>query len=291
MSTVFVIDGNWYLHRCFFTVKTNYDFSQKLCLSFLSLACKDALAVKASHLLIAFDGPHVFRYKKDPLYKANRSEHSSVNSMGISSSEIYKYLPDLFCLLTELGICYCQPEIFEADDVACSAAYKYSKVIVGTKDKDSFQYLSDKVSLYDSSFKKGGKPFPRFITYKDVEKLKGISISKMVKYQTLVGDKIDNIPSILSPIKTKNLLNKYGSIKNILKECPDQKVISSLKTNIPRLLLNKELVTLRKDVPLPELSSLKLEKKILDVSLKSRLPKSYFDYLDFIYPNTPSLFG
>lgn len=63
------------------------------------------------------------------------------------------------------------------------------------------------------------------------------------------------------------------------------------KTNIPRLLLNKELVTLRKDVPLPELSSLKLEKKILDVFLKSRLPKSYFDYLDFIYPNTPSLFG
>lgn len=61
-------------------------------------------------------------------------------------------------MLTELGICYCQPEIFEADDVACSAAYKYSKVIVGTKDKDSFQYLSDKVSLYDSSFKKGVNP-------------------------------------------------------------------------------------------------------------------------------------
>lgn len=261
---------------------------------FLSMICKDALAVRATHLLVAFDGANVFRYSKDPNYKATRNHNNNdcerfKNSLGISVSEIYNYLPDIISLLTELGISYCQPDTFEADDVGCSAASLWKNVIIGTKDKDSYQFLREDVSLYDSSYKKDGKPYPRYITKEIAEKSKNIPVDRMVLYQTLIGDKIDNIPSVLSPAKARNLINKYHTYKNIIKNCDDSTRIH-LKANTARMMLNKELVTLRKDVPLPDLNTLKVGRKNLDNCLKKYLPKSYFDYVDFVCPRTNRLF-
>lgn len=293
---IFVVDGNWYLHRCFFTLKTSSpNYGEKLALMFLGLVCKDAVAVKATHLLVGFDGPNVFRYKIFPQYKATRKTHESSESftdVQVQAKDVYQFLPDILALLTELKIPFLQPKTFEADDIGCSAAYKYqqyARIIVGTKDKDSYQFLSDNVCLYDSSFKKNGKPFPRYITSDLAEKIKGVPIKSMIAYQCLLGDSIDNIPSIYTASKAKKLLNTYGSIKNALNQGDEQTKVF-LKQSLAKILLNQKLVTLCKTVPLPELNTLVVPRAQLDIQLRNKLPKTYFNYIDMVNPKSHSLF-
>lgn len=296
-STIFVVDGNFYLHRAYAVTRAVHrDFSDALYAMFTGMICKDAMAIQAKRLLICFDGPAVFRYKIYPYYKANRHEnHAPVDNTipgRESAKEIYTYLDGLKALLTELQIPWIQKNEYEADDCCCSASYKYKKdyrVIVGTKDKDSYQYLDaeNDVQLYDSSFKVKGEQKPRYIDASFAEKQKGVSIAQMRAYQSLIGDAIDNIPEILSSKQTKKLLLEFGSIKEALKDHEYKKLLLPRLEDIKR---NAKLVTLAKDVELPEASQLLVKRLNLDEKLKKNLPKSYFNYIEYACPKSRSLF-
>lgn len=295
-STIFVIDGNWYLHRSYAVTRAVHrDFGDALYSMFLGMLCKDAAAVQAKKLLICFDGPACFRFKIYPLYKANRREqHTAVDNTipgRETAKEIYTYLDGLKALLTELKLPWISYNEYEADDCCCSASYKYKndyRVIVGTKDKDSYQYLDENVELYDSSFKVKGEPHPRYIDAKLAEELKGIKISQMRAYQSLIGDNIDNIPEILSSRQTKKLLKDYGSVKEAIKQNKEYKEL--LLPRLEDIKRNAKLVTLVKDVKLPEVNELAVKRVNLDEELKRNLPKSYFNYIEFACPKSRSLF-
>ena len=291
-TKLFVVDGNWYLHRCYFTINPKYrEVKDALVYSFISLICKDAGKVGADHLLVAFDGAEVFRYKLYPAYKANRSEQKEGSNIREGFKEVYYYLPFVLQTLSQLEFVWIQPRKFEADDVLCSAASFYKdadQIICGTKDKDAFQYLNERVCLYDSSFKVKGEIRPRFITDKDVPKLKGVEANQMVSYQCLVGDSIDNIPQILHPAKAKKLIKTYGKVTSALQSDEYKEV---LLPNLEKLKLNAKLVTLRKDVELPDFEILKLKRKELDDELRQFLPKTYFGLLDQVAPRTKGLFA
>lgn len=289
MST-FVVDGNWYLHRCYYTINPKYRTpEQSLIYAFIAMVCKDALATKSSHLLVAFDGPEVFRYKIYPKYKANRSNNKEGPSVREGFKDVYSYLPPLLSALTELGIPWIQPRKFEADDVLCSSAKNYSDVgivYIGAKDKDGYQYLTPKVTMYDSSNKVKGESKPLYIRHCDVLKLKGVKAEQMASYQCLIGDAIDNIPKILSPLKAKKLLGKYGSISKALKS----EEYKELNSSLDMLKLNAKLVTLSSDVELPSWVSLITPRKEMDDEYRKTLPKSYFAYVDFVHPKAKGLF-
>lgn len=289
MST-FVVDGNWYLHRCYYTINPKYRTpEQALNYAFISMICKDALATQSSHLLVAFDGPEVFRYKLYPKYKANRSDNKTGPSVREGFKDVYSYLPPLLSALTELGIPWIQPRKFEADDALCSAAKQYSEsgiVYIGAKDKDGYQYLTPNVSMYDSSNKVKGESKPLYIRYSDVPKLKGVKANQMASYQCLIGDAIDNIPKILTPVKARKLLEKYGSISKALKS----EEYKDLNSSLDILKLNAKLVTLRTDVMIPDWVSTIIPRKAIDDEYKKALPKSYFAYIDFVHPKAKGLF-
>lgn len=292
-TKLFVADGNWYLHRCYFTINPKHrEVKDALVYSFISLICKDAATLGCNHMLVAFDGPEIFRYKLYPQYKANRSENTEGASIREGFKEVYYYLPYVLQTLSEVGITWIQPRVFEADDVLCSSASYYSSstdhVYCGTKDKDAYQYLNEHTSLYDSSFKVKGEPRPREVTYKDVPRLKGVEASQMAAYQCLIGDAIDNIPQVIHPSKAKKLIKAYGTIKSAL---ASQEYREELLPCVEKLKLNAKLVTLRKDVELPELLTLRIQRKELDDDLRRFLPKSYFILLDQASPRTRGLFA
>lgn len=287
---VYVADGNWILHRAYYSINPKQrSVDQALLYQFLHILFKDALSVRASHFLLAFDGPRVFRYKLYPPYKANRSKNENENELREGFKDIYSYLPFIQSILTELSIPWIQPDIFEADDVLCSVVKKYATdkcfVYCGTQDKDSYQYLNDYCALYDSSHKVQGKIKPLIIDTKKAEQIKGIPCSQMASYQCLIGDSIDNIPSIMKPKQAKELLAKYGSIKHAIKSG------YNLTTSLHDLRRNAKLVTLRSDVPIPNLSELVVNKKELDNELKRSLPSAYFNYIEFVHPKARSLFS
>ena len=290
MNSVFVIDGNFYLHRVYYTINPSVrTVEQALCYAFVALICKDALFCKADKVLVAFDGPEVFRYKLYPKYKANRSDNKSEGVMREGFSDIYSYLPCLLSHLADIGLPFIQPRKYEADDVLCSAAVQYSKycdVYCGTKDKDAYQYLKGNIALIDSSAKyKNGDHYIKVIHASDIQGIKGVPANRMLQYQTLIGDKIDNIPSILSPAKAKQLLSNYKSINDALNG-----EYSDLKKRAADLKLNYKLVKMVDDVALPDLQSLKIRRQDLDNETRKSLPSYYFDLVEFSNPRSLSLF-
>lgn len=290
MNTLYVADGNWILHRAFYTINPKHrDPLSALLYMFCHLLMQDALRLRASHFLLAFDGPKVFRYKLYPQYKANRSKNTTESETREGFKDIYEYLNPICAIFTELGIPWIQPDIFEADDVLCSAVKKFASadcfVYCGTQDKDSYQYLNQYCALYDSSHKVNGQAQPLIIDCAKAEQIKKVKCSQMAAYQCLIGDAIDNIPRILTPTEARKLLSTYGSIKDAIAQGYD------LTTKLCDLKRNAKLVTLRSDVQLPELSELVMPKKELDNELKRSLPSAYFNYVEFLHPKARSLFS
>lgn len=288
-DAVFVQDGNHLLHRCYFTVKPKVrSVESAITYSFLSILFRDALAVRANHILVAFDGAEVFRYKIFPSYKANRSDHGGQQAVREGFKDVYEYLPFLLSTLTELGIAWVQPRTFEADDVMASAAFSYQsfgKVFCGTRDKDSYQFVNERCFLYDSTNKVHGKPKPLVIDAGYVQRKKGVPPSRMRALQTLLGDKIDNIPQILTPSKALRAVRTHATLSEAIKN--DE----FLQKHTLDLKRNAQLVTLRTDVPMPPYETLKPQKTELPNERKENLPKSYFAFLEFAYPKSKGLFG
>jgi 5'-3' exonuclease len=296
-----VYDANWYIHRAFCTLRTSRPVEQALPYHFLAMVMKDALAVKASHILLAFDGPDVFRYKVYPDYKSGRREKRGAPvdaenaEPGEQKADVYQYLPHIYALLHKLGIVFYQPKTYEADDVLCSVAKAYGeqhKVICATADKDAYQYLTPNVRLYDSSAKgKDGKSKPRYIDVVYAERKKGVRVGQMVDYQTLIGDPGDSVPPIkgIGPAKAKKILEQYGTLKNWHKQCrEDREFITAQVDNIRR---NRKLVKLVETVlPPNDLEEWKLQKNDKVYQNDKFLSRSFHEFINFLYPKSKGLF-
>ncbi len=281
---IFVVDGNWYLHRCWFTLRTSRPIEDVLPHNFVSLIMKDACAVKATHVLVAFDGPSVFRYSIYPDYKANRSRGSGETEDGDEAGkDIYEYLPHVRQYLEKCGLTWVQPKLHEADDVLASAAHQYGKiaimVICGSRDKDGYQSLASNVSAYDST-----QDPPVYITVASAEKSKGVKVSQMVMLQTLIGDKIDNIPTLKTLGEARKIINKWGTLKAWYKGA-EEKDKAWIRANQVALDLNKKLVEMVTDLALPEINELRIPKRDI-----KDMPRSWYAYQSWLYPKTRGLF-
>ncbi len=296
MAKIMVFDGNWYLWRAGYTFKSERSLEEALPTAFLNMVLKDAVQVGATHLLIAFDGPKVFRYDIYPQYKQTRRDSKELRKEEDEDfKDVYVCIPHIRKLCEELGIAFVQHKKYEADDYWASAAVQYvkqdHKVIGGCQDKDGYQVLSKNAKMYDASF----KPEPRWIDVKKAEKIKGVPISKMIMYQTLLGDKIDDVPQILSPAKAKKVCVDYDSISDWFKKA-DVETKKWLRSKQAQLVINKELVTLKTDLALPDVDSLKPGKKRLEeVTLskynKDALTKWWYAHQDLCWPKAKGLFG
>ena len=286
MNKIFCADGNFYLHRCWSTLKTSRPIEDVLPPNFCGLVMKDACLVKATHILVAFDGPSIFRYDLYDNYKGDRREAKiQKDDEAEGKKDIYQYLSAVRAYLTKGGITWVQKKKYEADDVLASCLLQYGNisdtlVIAGTGDKDIYQALHGKHKVYNS----GPKEKPIIIDSAKAEKLKGVPISGMIMYQTLLGDKIDSIPQILPPAKARKAVLEWKTFKNwYTKGTKEDK--RWLNANQVKLTLNRKLVELVTDLSLPEVHELKVPKLELP-----QMPKAWQAYQELTYPKRKSLF-
>ena len=284
----YIVDGNWILHRILYTIKTSPEnMGKKLSSAFLALVMKDALAVRATHVLVAFDGPEVFRYKVYKGYKESRAEKQKDPERDhLSTINKYEHLGLIQALLTQAGVLWVQPQKHEADDVLASVADQYSSelnIVLGSSDKDDYQVLSESVTMYDSAF----KPEPRYITQESAELRKGCLVSQMIDYQTLLGDLGDSIPGFpgFGPKKIENLLKTYGSIKAWYAKGSKEDKQWLIKNQVA-LKRNRTLVSLVRDLPLPTVAEMIIKK----VPVKETYPQTWHDYYNFIHSKRRKLF-
>ena len=258
MNTAVFVDGNWLLHRAYHTIgKRSSIPTKRVPIQIVSWVYASLVRWNARHCIVAFDGNSVFRYKMYPEYKATRKAGSKEHS------DVYDSLDPTILLLRRLGIRVEHVPEFEADDVIVSASDRWSNYFGGnsiilSKDKDVLGYVGDRIRVYTPGTNNTAEVV---WDTKKVVREKGCTPSQWVDVQTLAGDSIDDIPCLMSLSKAKALVKQYGSLKSYcLGEGSEW-----FKENKSKVVLNRRLVTLRKDaIAIEEAEDLVVPKPSVD---------------------------
>ena len=246
-SHTFVPDGTYYLHRAFNVALQKRDpqhWRKNVLNMFLSMIGNDARDLKATHVLVTFDGPETFRTKIFKGYKGTRTkkDHTEIELRGGGGSYVVEGTPGELMkparkLLKACGLTSTQKGDLESDDLQAGAAVSLpGRVTLGTRDKDLAACVNDRVFQWWPTEKKLFGP-------KEVFKKYGIHPHQMRDYLCLLGDKVDNIPGTpgVGEITAVKWLAEFGSIQNALK---DPKVGAFLRKHSDQLVLARKLVTL-----------------------------------------------
>ena len=197
-----------------------------------------------THLAVIFDHKgKTFRSKIYPEYKENRPPPPE------------DLIPQ-FDLIREATKAFGLPCIelqgFEADDIIATYAREAKdlggKVTIVSSDKDLMQLADERVSLYDAM--KNQRIDSEIVFQKF-----GVMPKDVIDVQALAGDSVDNIPGAPGiGVKTAaQLITEYGNLDNLLDNAhritqPKRREV--LLQNKSEILVSRELVTLKPDVPL-----------------------------------------
>ena len=177
---------------------------------------------------ITFDNGHSeFRDKLNPNYKGHRKNISiDYESLQLQKAEIMK-------ILRYLRINYIfdknKSSNYEGDDFLSYLVLKKfnkDKVTIVSSDKDFNQLISSSVKIFNPRKE-------QYVREDNCRDLFGYSPEETVDYLSLVGDKSDDIEGYpgMGPKKTRNFLDKYGSIKNYLNDHDDEKMKAVYEKN------------------------------------------------------------
>lgn len=246
------IDGNSILNRAFYGIRgltNSKGFPTNAIFGFYNILDKMLKEIEPEYVVAAFDlKAPTFRHKKYDKYKATR--HKMPDDLAMQLPEVKK-------MLSLLGICICEKEGFEADDILGTVSnlckHKNIQCYIATGDRDSLQLIKNGVSVRLSTNKEA--------IYYDEQKILeeyGVSPKELLEVKALMGDASDNIPGVkgIGPKTAFSLISKYHSIDNIFNN------ISGLETTnrVKNLLsaddalelcrLSKELGEIYTNVPI-----------------------------------------
>jgi DNA polymerase-1 len=147
---------------------------------------------------------------------------------------------------------------YEADDIiatlACRARDAGGRVTIVSGDKDLMQLVGDGIDVLRPGLQ--GKPDER-VGPEGVAAYFGVPPERVVDVQSLAGDSVDNVPGAPGiGLKTAAaLINEYGDLDTLLARAGEIKQDKRRQTLIDfadQIRLSRRLVTLDRDVPVPE---------------------------------------
>ncbi len=277
----YIIDGYGYIYRAFFALpkmNNSKGFPTNALYGFTNMIRKLLNEEKPDYIAVALDGPErTFRHDSYEAYKIDRPD---------MPDDLSQQLPLISEICHALGLPILQVPGFEADDLIAtlmerSKAERYVGVIV-TSDKDLFQLVDDENLILTLD------PMKDYFVYDEraVEEKWGVKPDKIVEVLSIMGDSIDNIPGVkgIGPKGALELIAKFGTIENLLanidkieKKTHREKITEFRKD----LELSRQLIQLRKDVPIPvKISDLKAVKPAPDEARKLFLDLEFYSILN-----------
>ncbi|WP_162196920.1 DNA polymerase I [Mycobacterium lepromatosis] len=273
-----LLDGNSLAFRAFYALptenfKTRGGLTTNAVYGFTAMLINLLREEAPTHIAAAFDvSRKTFRSECYPEYKANRP---SIPDEFHGQIDITKEI------LGALGITVCAEAGFEADDLIATLATQAEnegyRVLVVTGDRDALQLVSDDVTvLYP---RKGVSELTRFTPEAVLEKY-GLMPEQYPDFAALRGDPSDNLPGIpgVGEKTAAKWIVEYGSLQGLVDNVDSVrgKVGDALRAHLARVVRNRELTQLVKDVPLVQnLDMLRLQPWDRDQI------HQLFDYLEF----------
>jgi DNA polymerase-1 len=165
-------------------------------------------------------------------------------------------------------------EGFEADDVigtlAQRAAQRGLQVVIVSGDKDFYQLVGPGIALLNPG--RGGPAGveEQWVDATNASERLGVPPERVVDFLALVGDSSDNVPGVkgVGEKTALELLAAYGDLDTILAraaDVPGKRAREALLAHTDLARLSRELVTIRRDVPV-ELDLEKLRVQPPDVT-------------------------
>ncbi|MFT4198957.1 MAG: DNA polymerase I [Pseudoxanthomonas sp.] len=246
MSRLVLIDGSSYLYRAFHALPplSNAAGEPTGALFGVVNMLRATLKEQPDYVAFVVDAPgRTFRDELYPEYKANRSA---------MPDELRAQVEPMCAIVHALGIDILRVQGVEADDVigtlAVQAAAEGIATTISTGDKDFAQLVRPGIELVNTM---SGSRMDSDAAV--IEKF-GVPPARIVDLLTLMGDAIDNVPGVekCGPKTAAKWLAEYGSLDGVIAGAAaiKGKVGDNLRAALERLPLNRELVTIRTDVPL-----------------------------------------
>lgn len=223
VSTLLLIDGHSFAYRAYYAFdpdnfSTSTGQTTNAVYGFLSMLVTALSNEAPDHVAVAFDlGRQTFRLEEYPEYKAGRSS---------TPEDFHGQVELIKDLLVALNIPVVTKEGFEADDVLATLAAQATRsgvqTLIATGDKDSFQLVSDTVTvLYP---KRGVTDLTRYTPHAVTDRY-GVSPENYRALAALVGEKADNLPGVpgVGDKTAAKWLGTYGSFDAVLAHAGDIK--------------------------------------------------------------------
>lgn len=251
-----LIDSNSVLHRAYHALPPLATKKGKpvgavygFCLVFFKVIKE----LQPDFIAACFDFPApTFRHKKFKEYKAKRPPAPADFPPQISATKE---------ILKAFNVPFFEKRGFEADDLIATISFLATKdpqleAIILSGDLDTLQLVNSRVKVY--LLKRGVK---ETIIYdeKTLKEKYGFSPVLFSDFKALRGDPSDNIPGIpgIGEKTAVKLIKEFGSLEELykrIKEDKSQKINEKFKKMLleseKKVFLSKNLILLKKDVPL-----------------------------------------
>ena len=194
-----------------------------------------------------------FRSAQYPEYKATREK------LGAELQQDFDRSLERVCqILDAFHIPVIAINGYEADDVVATLAERAVadglQAVIVSGDKDFYQLIGAGIALLNPG--RGGQAAveEQWVDQSNASERLGVPPERVVDYLALVGDSSDNIPGVkgIGDKTAVQLLETYGDLDAILAkaaEIPGKRPREALLAQADNARLSRELVTLRRDVP------------------------------------------
>ncbi|WP_422508269.1 DNA polymerase I [Stenotrophomonas sp. GZD-301] len=246
MSRLVLIDGSSYLYRAFHALPplTNAHGEPTGALFGVVNMLRATLKERPEYVAFVVDAPgKTFRDDLYADYKANRPP---------MPDDLRPQIEPMCRIVEALGLSILRIPGVEADDVIGTLALQGHRdglqVTISTGDKDFAQLVRPGIELVNTM------TGSRMDSDAAVMEKFGVRADQIVDLLALMGDAVDNVPGVdkCGPKTAAKWLAEYQHLDGVMAAAATMKgkIGENLRAALERLPLNRELVTIRTDVPL-----------------------------------------
>ncbi|HEU5465561.1 MAG TPA: DNA polymerase I [Gemmatimonadales bacterium] len=194
-----------------------------------------------------------FRERLYPAYKATRQKLTAELQQDFDRS-----VERIAQLLEAFRVPLVTVEGFEADDVIGTLAAKATDQgvlsVIVSGDKDFYQLIGPKVALLNPGRSGPAGVEEQWVDESNASERLGVPPRQVIDYLALVGDSSDNVPGVkgIGEKTAVELLAKYPDLETIIShaaEIPGKRAREALLAHTEEARLSRDLVTIRRDVP------------------------------------------
>jgi len=268
MPTLYLVDGYALIYRAFFAMiarplTTRRGENTSAAWGVTNFLLRLLERRRPDYLAWVQDVGESFRHRTYPAYKATREKLGAELQQDFDRS-----VERIAQILDAFGVRVIGVEGYEADDVigtlATAATARGLQAVIVSGDKDFYQLIRPGIALLNPG--RGGPAAveEHWVDVSNASERLGVPPERVVDYLALVGDSSDNVPGVkgVGEKTALELLNTFGDLDAILagaERISGKRAREAVRQHADLARLSRELVTIRRDVPLPlDLEALRL---------------------------------